>query len=1089
MKTSIVQIPTWPTVLLSGLLAITLAGCSDDDDDAPVVPPPGPPALSGDPMVTSDAPTDGMLAPGESIVFEISTEETVLAPSVVGRLSTQAAGEGTPASVTGSGNMWVVTYVAAAGGPYGDELTFDITLRNSQGESLSASFTPSPAIGTDDGWVVMWEDDFDRETLNPDTGDNWEVMTGDGSEYGLPAGWGNGELQHYSTDSVTVSGGTMTITATVADSVLSGDATADRGDYQSARIRSIGLREFTYGRVEMRAKLPAGQGTWPAFWMLPSGNEYGAWPLSGEIDIMEATNLGVNGKTAVSAALHYGLLYNIPRGNEHDLATEEHDPTATQAPQDGFHIYAAEWEAGEIRFFFDDTHYATMTAEETWHGVMDRGSERTSDQNRYAPAAGNAPFDQDFHILLNLAVGGTLPGAPPAPMDFDDATFEIDYVRVSRCSAEGTARCVNRNAEVETTVGDATGPAPAFETLKVYDGGSLAVTEVVDGTTYTNTLAAGQYQDQAGVVNTLDDSGGDNAVWHVEFAGEDKGDATINVGNVFLGSGALSDNTVLDDGFEIISEEGLVGQLAFRMRVNSLNALTTLQVKIDSGVTDAFEPRAWRATLTAEHLVAGDSILTDGTWQQYAVGLYELSQDQSGGGLDRADLTNLFVLEAIGGNVASSLGANVDIDDIYIHIACRYGSAEDSDCNIGPRLVTPSSGPPPAPSGDLTVFDNGVLDPRWNNGIGAFDDMVEGGDCVGEGVSACGNVSWAIVSATDTARGNVLEVTHGDTGAFSLVYFQSSGPQDLSAYANGEVRFDIMVSNQGSAGTDPSFRMKVDCLYPCTSGDHDLDVVGNAGWQTVAVNMQGLLGMAGSGLRLSMVNTGLVVWPVPGMQAGVVFQIDNVVWDVNETMSTRPEPPPVVEPPFVPVGPGEGVSIVSRSLGGGTEILVYDDAFGSTDYSLDSHTDSSPVDATATHAATDTGRGQVIRIAHTSDGSIAWVVSSPTLDLGPYKDGVLSFDLLVEAVSADSLNTHWRVKFEGPGADGLPQRTSWSSGTRAHWASAAGTRCSSMSPCWATPIPTFLATHATLSWIMRWTLLVKSSSFRCMPPPAAKSSR
>ena len=135
-------------------------------------------------------------------------------------------------------------------------------------------------------------------------------------------------------------------------------------------------------------------------------------------------------------------------------------------------------------------------------------------------------------------------------------------------------------------------------------------------------------------------------------------------------------------------------------------------------------------------------------------------------------------------------------------------------------------------AGDLLVFDDAV-GARWDLGIGAHDGL-QAGDCMGGDSASCGNVSWAIVAAADPARGEVLEISHGDAmvdglPAFSRVYLRSSAGQDLSGYDDGELRFDIMVASQGSGGSTPTFQIRVDCLPGCGSADHALGTVGAEG--------------------------------------------------------------------------------------------------------------------------------------------------------------------------------------------------------------------------------------------------------------------
>ncbi len=252
---------------------------------------------------------------------------------------------------------------------------------------------------------LVWSDEFDGDTLDPGT---WFVQTGDGTAEGIP-GWGNNELQYYQEDNITVEGGVLKIEA--RQESVSGY------NYTSARITTQDRVAFRYGRIEARMKLPGGQGLWPAFWMLSQDSPYGGWPNAGEIDIVEAINLDVSSKNSVFGTIHYGGIADFPNnrvfvGNSVNVGSE----AGGDLPTDVFHNYAIEWDADEIRWYVDDELYATQN---TWW----------SDTAATDPAAAYpAPFNQAFHILLNVAVGGDLPGAP------DNAVFpvtmEVDWVRV-----------------------------------------------------------------------------------------------------------------------------------------------------------------------------------------------------------------------------------------------------------------------------------------------------------------------------------------------------------------------------------------------------------------------------------------------------------------------------------------------------------------------------------------------------------------------------------------------------------------------------------------------------------------------------------
>lgn len=260
-------------------------------------------------------------------------------------------------------------------------------------------FQPAPAAAQCDRIALcelVWADEFDGSEV--DEG-KWDFQLGDGTAYGLPGGWGNNERQYYQSENAVVADGFLTITAR--------EETVSGYSYTSARMRTAGLAEWRYGRFEMRARLPVGQGLWPAFWMLPADEAYGGWAASGEIDIMEYIG---SKPEEVFGTLHYGAPWpnNAFSGNEYEL------PAGTF--HDDFHVFAIEWQPGEIRWYVDGVHFATQT-------------EWFSTGGPYP-----APFDQDFHLLLNLAVGGNLPGSPDATTEFPQELV-VDYVRVYQAAA------------------------------------------------------------------------------------------------------------------------------------------------------------------------------------------------------------------------------------------------------------------------------------------------------------------------------------------------------------------------------------------------------------------------------------------------------------------------------------------------------------------------------------------------------------------------------------------------------------------------------------------------------------------------------
>lgn len=247
-------------------------------------------------------------------------------------------------------------------------------------------------VSPGDVLTLVWADEFNAGHLDPEV---WFFETGDGSQYGIP-GWGNNELQYYRPGNASLVKGVLSIEAR-------SEAT-NRYNYTSARINTRDRFAFRYGRIEARMRLPGGQGLWPAFWLLPQNDQYGSWAASGEIDIMEAVNLGGSGGNQVHGTLHFGGTGSA------SVSTSESYVVPADATAE-FHTYAIEWDAAEIRWYVDDVLYAVAN---NWYST---GAEFP------------APFDQPFYILLNVAVGGSFPGSPDASTVFPVA-MEVDWVRV-----------------------------------------------------------------------------------------------------------------------------------------------------------------------------------------------------------------------------------------------------------------------------------------------------------------------------------------------------------------------------------------------------------------------------------------------------------------------------------------------------------------------------------------------------------------------------------------------------------------------------------------------------------------------------------
>jgi beta-glucanase (GH16 family) len=267
--------------------------------------------------------------------------------------------------------------------------TYPVTLTLYLADGSTVSVNKNITIAANDPAYIpnklIWSDEFDSTSLNMN---NWNYETGD-------SGWGNNEWENYTTQNATVSNGMLAITAK-----LTGPG-QHVGDYTSARINTGGKRSFLYGRVEIRAKLPTGRGTWPAAWMLGSDIGTVNWPACGELDIME--NVGYD-PTWVQGSIHspssYGNTVNFGRVQLPDCSQT-------------FHIYGMTWTPSKIEYYIDDP---------------------TKPYYTYSPTVKNAsnwPFDKPCFIILNLAIGGNWGGAQGVDDSIFPQTYYIDYVRVS----------------------------------------------------------------------------------------------------------------------------------------------------------------------------------------------------------------------------------------------------------------------------------------------------------------------------------------------------------------------------------------------------------------------------------------------------------------------------------------------------------------------------------------------------------------------------------------------------------------------------------------------------------------------------------
>ncbi len=267
-------------------------------------------------------------------------------------------------------------------------------------------------------WKLVWRDEFTGSSVNPS---KWDFDIGNGfydyKNNAWIAGWGNEELQYYTREPDNVF---------VKDSVLHIRALKESFHgcgYTSARLKTrkrdgTALFAKQYGKFEFRAKVPYGKGMWPALWMLPQDDKYGGWAASGEIDVMEI--LGEQPEK-VLGSIHYGA--SFPK---RELVTHTLEIPGKSTVAD-WHVYAVEWEPGEIRWLLDGVVWAKQNF---WWSCSKSKDGLGMDPRRAADInAWPAPFDQPFYLVMNLAVGGNFPGAPNADTHFP-AVMLVDYVRV-----------------------------------------------------------------------------------------------------------------------------------------------------------------------------------------------------------------------------------------------------------------------------------------------------------------------------------------------------------------------------------------------------------------------------------------------------------------------------------------------------------------------------------------------------------------------------------------------------------------------------------------------------------------------------------
>ena len=666
-------------------------------------------------------------------------------------------------------------------------------------------------------WAMVWSDEFDGEAINAQ---NWthEVNC---------AGGGNQEKQCYtdSAENSFIADGMLNLVALPAE-----DGAAL--PYTSARMITRYKTDFKYGRVEMRAKVPSGQGSWPAFWMMPTDEEYGEWPRSGEIDIFESVNLGAaredgTAENHIYGTIHYGKSYpdNSSSGKAYSLADGV-------SPADDFHTYAIEWQEGEIRWYMDGYLYATQRQSKVRYNSKDEAvglAHRGWFTEYFDQVSGElkthwdtAPFDKEFYLILNFAVGGSWPESVnetgiDASAFHAENKYVVDYVRVYQCQSNPeTGKGCETVRPGYDSFDDALVEGKAPVPLPPSDGVAKNIA-IFDGSLEANWTA-------------WDCCGGTTPAI---IADADKGDVVqfnINDNNgTVLGFSTRdghfpADFTGVSAPFDASPLLDLNGKLSFEMKVvTAPTSATTWLLKAEAGDGG---PNTGDVALNTS--VEGlDPVV--GQWQTYTFSLATLQEK----GLDLSAIDVLMVFPAW----QTGEGAEYLITNMKI----------EGDVGASPELVI------------FTDNENPSW-PMWDC-CGGSTPTVELDD------DAHGNVAEFSIGADPTVMGFISRIDNTETPA----------PFDASAIiSNGVIQFDMKVVNMpNDASATWMFKVESDnntsaVELPLSSSVEGVTPVAGQ-WQTYTFNIADL---ANADLNVSAIDV-IMIFPAWSTGEGAVYRVDN----------------------------------------------------------------------------------------------------------------------------------------------------------------------------------------------------------------------
>ncbi|MFT7287854.1 MAG: beta-glucanase (GH16 family) [Halieaceae bacterium] len=774
-----------------------------------------------------------------------------------------------------------------------------------------------PVVEPQAEWELVWSDEFDGDSLDLA---NWDVQEGDGGDVGLVR-WGNNEQQWYTADNIGIADGQLTITA-------KNEELFPGFPYTSARIRTAGKFDFTHGRIEASVKAAPGQGLWSAFWMLSTDSPYGAWAATGEIDIMEVVNPGTDMPQVLVTLFH---------GFKWPLFQSSSDTVDLQDPELDFHTYAVEWEADEIRWFIDDTHVKTVTKEHYYSYYY------ADQQTGYINAGPSAPFDVDFHVLLNLAVGGNLPGAVgPGVIPSD---MVVEYVRAYSCSSgaeDGSGCDFNADAAIE-------GPPaqePFEDSFDLYVDGATPLQWTIGGELVERELAVNSFFDNSGALSFMEVGADDTARGNVLEVMSSGG------GNISINAVDGEPTSLFGMGNNPNFWELHAAELKFDIYVDSgaTDQDSSLLIKMDSGF-----PALGFFDLKVADLPADE-------WTTVSVKVNDLLANSGEQSLNTSAIVSFFVFEP-------TSFARVQLDNI--ELAC--GHPAPNGCGILPLAGEVD--------GEVVNVFIDEVDPIWTNGIGAFDTVA--GDYF-DGATA-NHLTWNIVPAADADRGDVLQVNFGTSSTNGLVFIQSGSGADLSSFAaNGQLVFDLKLEEGSSYGVT----YKLDCFFPCSSGEKALDLSDTVRgeWTTYAIP---LTEFTSSGLDIARVNTGIVIFPNFDEQQGASIELDNIRYEIADSGGDGGGDSGGGEPVAVLEVLDNGVADPAWELGVGAfdEQISFGDCFGNGD----------GCPSVGWSVVSDEERGDVLEINYPGPGFAGVFIPTATpRNLSGYANAIVSFDIKVE---------------------------------------------------------------------------------------------